>query len=164
MTYYYRVLLIISLSIYLSACSVGRPSFATRDFRGTAISIRQLTAEAVLYDNKFILVYGCIKDVDGPDPFLVFDFDYTSSLSRADKILYLARIPSSKRLGLKTQKSTPANKLVYPRVVVSGIFHFTPIIPHSPAWAFKGVDAGDIGYLSAPSIAHVYPDQCAQAL
>ena len=164
MIYYCRFILIINFLICLSACSAGRSSISTRSFWEAAISIRQLTTEAERYDNISVLVYGCIQDVDGPDPFLVFDLDYTSSSSRADRILYLDKIPSSKRSGLKTQKSTPANKQVYPRVIVSGIFHSTPIIPHSPAWAFKGVDEGNIGYLSAPSIAHVYPDQCVQAL
>lgn len=164
MIYCLRFFLIINLAACLSGCLVTGQSIVTKNSRELAISIRQLTTAADRYDNKAVLVYGCIQDIDGPDPSLIFDMDYSSPFSHTDKILYMEKIPKSMWAGLQTQKSTPANKQVYPRVIVSGIFHSTPIIPHSPAWAFKGVDEGNIGYLSAPSIAHVYPDQCVQAL
>ena len=107
-----------------------------------------------------MFVYGCLHTPDRRDPVLQADLNEPFPQSQYNGLLWLTKIPKSKRAGLKTP-DTPMNQTAYPRVIMRGIFHYTPVIPHSRDYAFKGVDERDLGYISNPSVVHVYDDKSA---
>ena len=126
---------------------------------GLIISIRDLAKDPSLYDNRVVIMSGCLLGPEGPDPILQSDYRFDEIGAVGEPFVSLSRISKSRRLGLKTSRA-PMNQATLPHVMIRGIYQFTHSIPHSSNWSFKGQDVNSLGYIKNAVVANVYSDKC----